>query len=136
MGCECELFWVTGSEKEYMTNGTLIGIKPKTEDQHPLVFRCEEEMAEVFGKHSICYCDYSEVRPILRPLNSITNKEKKDFHFENRRYNTANILPPIDAARNLQWHFSFSSAMITKWLLERHFDLFDLIKNGEAVAPK
>lgn len=112
--------------------GKLIQIKPKTENQHPLVFECKTREDSKFTT-DLAY-DFTEVKPILRKLDSMTKEEKFLFHNENRLTATNNILPEIQAGNLTNWFHSPRGVLVTVWLLSRHFDLFGLIDGGEAVA--
>ena len=131
-GCQCQLFWrnIDGS-MQFERVGKLIEIKPKTENQNPLVFECRTREDSKFTT-KLAY-DYSEVKPILRNLKSMTKDEKVLFHNENRLTASNNILPEIRAGRNTDWVFSPRSVLIAVWLLSRHFDLFGLIDSGDAL---
>jgi hypothetical protein len=131
-GCQCQLFWKNeDGSLEFERVGKLIEIKPKTEREHPLVFECKTSEDSKFTT-DLAY-DYSEVKPILRNLKSMTKDEKILFHNENRLTATNNILPEIQAGNLTNWFHSPRGVLVTVWLLSRHFDLFGLIDSGEAV---
>lgn len=64
----------------------------------------------------LCYLRFSEVMPILRPLESLSEEEDQEFALINRDW--------IDG------HWSADGLL---WLLKNQFDLFGLIKAGLAI---
>lgn len=70
---------------------------------------------------------------VLRPLFSMTETERLQLAAFERVWPFENILPKILVSHILQLHHSQKSIEITKWLLDRHFDLFSLIPAGLAI---
>lgn len=70
---------------------------------------------------------------ILRPLSDMTEAEKLQLAAFERLWSHENILPTIKVGHLVQLHYSEKGAQITRWLLERQFDLFGLIPSGEAI---
>lgn len=62
---------------------------------------------------------YSEVTPILRPLSSMTEEEREDV---------GNL---VGKGEHPLWVKSI--ATVTKWYLDRGFDIFQLIEQGLAI---
>ena len=70
-------------------------------------------------------CELLNVRPYLRPMSSMTKKEKNS---NDDLLEKIYKMPPVG---------HIHVAMITDWLLERHFDIHDLISKGLALeAPE
>lgn len=80
--------------------------------------------------------DLDNIVPILRSLSSMTDDEKREYSRLDKKFNTDNILPEIKAGRMLVHHHSRRSVELTRFLLAKHFDLFDLIKSGLAIEKK
>jgi len=85
----------------------------------------------IHAEHGISTFKHEQVKPILRPLSSMTEDEKKEIgfaafevlrkdEFDNKR------LPP----RNISCMWA---ARQTVFLLSKHFDLFGLIESGLAI---
>jgi hypothetical protein len=66
-------------------------------------------------------CSPEEVRPVLRPLTDMKHNEKDElevFQFENMKLG----LNQVERA-----------SIVTKWYLDRYFDVFQLIPSGLAI---
>jgi hypothetical protein len=61
-------------------------------------------------------------KPILRKLDSMTEEEKEEVQFSDFMFNLVKSKPN---QAMFAWQFTF--------LLSKHFDLFNLIKSGEAI---
>lgn len=68
-------------------------------------------------------CRIELIKPLLRPLDSMTEEEKKEYSEHRHKYNTGNPASHITT----DWAYKVC------WLLEHHFDLFSLIPNNEAI---
>jgi hypothetical protein len=83
-----------------------------------------------------CLCDIDNIRPYLRPMSSMTEKEKEDMH---------NILSPEGTAiyenegiatpcnHHGEWISYEFMARIVDWLNAHHFDYNGLIEKGLAL---
>lgn len=76
---------------------------------------------------------YQNFKLLLRPLSSMTEDEKDGLRHADRLATSQNILPEIRASRLTNYHFTQKSAEITRYLLSRGFDLYDLIPAGLAI---
>jgi len=70
---------------------------------------------------------------LLRPLSSMTDSEKREFHRDLSSTSTKNILPEIQAGPIINWHHSQRGIDVTLWLLSKKFDIFNLIPKGFAI---
>lgn len=151
LGCDFQLFWRKDDGLlEFERVGKLLSIKPKNENQHPLIFDCK---AEKNRKYTIELAyDYDEVKPILRSISQLTDDEaislcklKSSFLPSRRKYEV--YLNSFDKKV-----VSYGDSPNDKYLVERYFgngdyynqhqtvfllsigiDLFDLIDRGIAV---
>lgn len=101
-------------------------------------------------------------KPVLRTLDSITDAEKKELWqlIFNRQFHSTGSIQYFDAHNTTAarcvlmsgcerlgiefdghvWadsdlhHFPYNHNEVTRWLLIKQFDLFDLIKNGQAIG--
>lgn len=62
--------------------------------------------------------------PILRPLSDMTKEEDKEFQ-ATKVFQTAT---PVHIVGSMHW-----TAETFRWLLSKHFDLFNLISEGLAI---
>lgn len=72
-------------------------------------------------------------KPILIPLVSMNEYQKRNFRLKCEKTKTDNILPRISAGPLIEWFHTERSVVVTIWLLQNHFDLFGLIESGEAI---
>lgn len=113
LGCECAV-----SESEYYEAGTGKLVRIDIEDSQSVVIS-----ANTLHDRTM-YCveaDVSDIKPLLRTLSSMTEEEKIELFA--LRENEAQLFPAI--ITGLSECF--------RWLLSRHFDLFNLIDAGLAI---
>lgn len=75
------------------------------------------------GRYEVRPTIWGGVKPLLRPLGSMTKDEKVEYAQQRHKYNTGNPASHITT----DWAYKVC------WLIEHHFDLFSLIPNGEAI---
>jgi hypothetical protein len=112
LGCRVRI------EEDEVATGILIGLVERDgyNTEHPCRVKIERK-----GKHSLYYCfDYPEIKPILRPLSSMTEDEKKE-------------LDAIEKNGSSYPTVAYALAPCFAWLLSKHFDLFGLIDAGLAI---
>jgi hypothetical protein len=112
--------------EDEVATGILIGLVERDgyNTEHPCRVKIERK-----GKHSLYYCfDYSEIKPILRPLSDMTEEELQECG--NMVYDFSGE-PELN---NHKWKdFEIAAPEQFHWLLARHFDLFGLIEAGLAI---
>lgn len=116
IGCECQLFWrnLDGSF-EYERTGILIGVRPEDERKNGLLFSV---LSSNSNPQELAY-KYSEAKPVLRPLSDMTEEEEVEVQ---------NHVDKMGLGYN-----AMQGAEITRYLLSRHFDLFNWIPAGLAI---
>lgn len=65
-----------------------------------------------------------EFKPVLRPISDMTDKEKFDLEVYQH-----SCFKKLRAGAHYNTH---KTALVTKWYLDNHFDIFDLIGQGLA----
>ena len=84
------------------------------------------DLARLFYEDSSIYGEKELSLPYLRPMSSMTEEEKKEWHDVIWKSQECSIEKSETA-----------TAYVTDWLLEHHFDVRGLIKRGLALeAPK
>ena len=121
IGCE-----VTKDHGEgVIEKGTLVGVcKSEVEPDRTIVIvdRNGYEFVEWY---------IEEAKPSLWVTAKMTQADKEEF----RKFgamSAANILPEIPSGPMLNWFESYRSCEITRFLLARHYDIFNLIPEGLA----
>ena len=106
----------------------LIGIEPKYEngsiiDMQAALVGLEKD------KEFVIHVPLNLVKPYLRPMSSMTEEEKKDYH---KRC----IIKYIKASPGLRyngWYEHYDTYKSFDWLLKNHFDFRGLISKGLAI---
>jgi hypothetical protein len=71
-------------------------------------------------------------KPLLRPLSSMTEEEKKEVLRISDKYSGKNLIP-IYVNHILNFFFHSANPEIIRYLFLRRFDLFGLIESGAAI---
>lgn len=77
--------------------------------------------------------EIAQAKPILRKLSDMTEEEKKELRKIMSNAGSVNMLPEIRTSNVLQLFFNAENPKIMLWLLQRGFDLYNLIESGEAI---
>lgn len=121
IGCEC----VTLIDDDFVEVGILKGVTESEVTPSKMIAITGNGFDEWFVE---------DIKPILRPLSSMTEEEKREYRKSIHGISTDNILPEISAGRLIKEHHSLKSAECTRWLLSKHFDVYNLIESNLAVA--
>lgn len=111
LGCEC----IIGDPSWESQNISPEDVAPYTDPNFG------KPIKTVMGLETIQH-HLHHLKPILRPLGSMTEEEHEQW--KGVRFSDKMKLYPL---------YSDNDFNSFKWLLSKHFDLFDLIPNGEAI---
>lgn len=126
LGCECEI--------KGQPNAILGAVGIKSGEQVIVRWPKDDEWS---------YADVTEVKPILRPLSSMTEEEMKEFASIQRegitkiKFEKGKIWSFVDHEGFYKWHpHSLDTPTPEQfcYLLSKHFDLFGLIDAGLALS--
>lgn len=77
----------------------------------------------------------SDIKPILRPLESMTEEEKKSYRIINKNsIPSKNMLPEIRDGNLTNCFLNENDPYLIHWLLSKHLDIFGLIEAGLAIS--
>lgn len=120
LGCECKvLIPYIGEEEPQLVSAKFIGVINDKMIVWPSDINNNEWGHEVTVSHN-------DVKPILRPLSSMTEEERDEME------KTYNLYPVTAVHQHLMC--ASQTAKTFQYLLSKHFDLFGLIEKGEAIA--
>lgn len=123
LGCVVQL--LDGSTS--VMQGTLVGVTESEVEPGQMI-----AIVKV-GGHIFAEWDIEKTKPVLRVVEKMTDGDKFAFHkMDLLSVPSENLLPPITEGGMFNWYFSRRSALVTKFLLSMHYDLFDLIPEGLA----
>lgn len=110
----------------YLGAPCLFGIKVPEQETH-----LEEATIDIRVLHNVTQL-YAEVKPILRPLSSMTEEEFKEFdRIITKDFAKMTIIESVSKEGDYtRFSHTFNSSA---YLLSKHFDLFGLIEAGLAI---
>lgn len=119
------------NDKEFQREGKLTEIRILDTDANGTTF-------VLFNEHVPCYSNITEIKPYLRPMSSMTEKEKKEFkdtfygffqYFNHGIISDSRVWDKNEAV----FVGELSCSRLVDWLNKHHFDFRGLLKKGIAI---